>query len=149
MRNVTVPNKTNGIIYATHPKMLSRKSAIASPTNPPIPKLLSNSKMLTASVTQIIISSLTKLCSEFFLFVCFLLPRFLDLAAILYPPYSGNTIYSIAFLKRAVITYFHTFSASIGLSFRAISSMHRSYHLLHQLTLLVLHPFLLEEFLRL
>ena len=50
------------------------------------------------------------------------------LAAIISPPYSGNT-YSIAFLKRAVITYFHSFSAGSDLSFRAIYSMRRSFPL--------------------
>ena len=86
MTKATAPNRMNGITNAIHPNILNKKSEIASPTKPPIPKLLISIRMLTASVTQIMISSLTKLCCVFF-FVCFVLLRFLDLAAIILPPY--------------------------------------------------------------
>ena len=65
-------NNRIGMIYAIVPKSPNNTEETASPTNPPIPKLLINSKILAAKADKMIISSFKKLWLSCFFFVCFL-----------------------------------------------------------------------------
>ena len=90
IRKATTLNISTGIKYAIQPNKPNNTDDTASPTMPPMPKLLIKSKMHTASTHKIHISSRIAAFSCCCFLVGFLVVvfRFLvDFAAMIHPPW--------------------------------------------------------------